>query len=131
MRIGGRDRPAEDRADAERGEQVRGHAGDLDAFSEALATARCGERHAPEVAGRDRLEGPLALAVLAHLGARQHASVVDASILHVVQRDEPVRRGIRRLLQHDAVEHAEEGRIGAHPEREGQNGDDSKGGRAD
>ncbi len=131
LRIGGRDRPAEDRADAERGEQLRCHAGDLDALGEALATARCGERHAPQIVGRDRCEGPLALAVLAHLGARQHASVVDAPILHVVQRDEPVRRGVGRLLQHDAVEHAEEGRIGAHPEREGQDGDDGKGGRAE
>ena len=32
-----------------------------------------------QVAGRDRLEGPLALAGPAHLGARQHASVVDES----------------------------------------------------
>jgi hypothetical protein len=82
---------------------------------------RGGQRHPTEVGGGDAGERTRALAQVAHLRARQ-AAVSTAIRPNVTNADETSGVRIRRLGEHAAVEDAEERRVRAHAERQGEDG---------
>ena len=105
------------RRDAEDREEVRRDARDLDALGEAVGAAGGGERLASEIPGRDLVDGAKPLAIVDDLGARQPGAVGDGVELSVLEADQALGAGVR-LLEHDAVEDAEEGDRRAHAEHE-------------
>ncbi len=121
QRVGAREQPAGERFDAERGQQV--------------VADFCGHRTrrtvGPQVGrahpvGADAFEGPVHLPEVEELG-RRDPELVEAERRELARDEhEPARLGVAERPQHHPVHHAEDGRVGANPERQRQDGDDGK-----
>jgi hypothetical protein len=107
-----RESAAQQRRNAQRGKHVRRHLQARDFFG----LVRAGQRSAPGLRRRQSIEGMHLRAIIQKIRRRYRIPAF------VQRHHQAARIAIRQRLQQDRIDHAEDGRIRADPQRQHQNG---------
>lgn len=124
LRVGGSEVASDDGLNAENFEEAGSHAGDYS----ARGLRRAGNGGDVGAVLCDRLEAAILVAKVVEVRVGQARP--GASGIHLEQRHDPVRLGVRQGAQQDAVYHAEDGGSGADGQGECEDGDGGESGAA-
>jgi hypothetical protein len=116
--VGLAEEPAAQRRHPEHVEQLRRH----DHGVHAARALRRTEIHGAGGVCADGLKRPVPLPELGPLGQRDPEAIEAQPRKRAGDELQPLRPGVRQRLEHDAVDDAEDGGVGADPERERQDG---------
>ena len=105
------------RLNSQEREQIPGH----DLARHLDRGQRVGQREARVAIGHQVFEDAVLLAKIKKIGIRQRRRL-GAAPVEGADRHQPIGLGIRKRLEHDGVQRGEDGRGGANPQRERQDG---------